>query len=64
MQSHMMIENPSEVMLTIKITMKAKEWEELRDQLMSGKHPSSELGYQITSAFAKIRKIVYPDEKE
>ena len=33
MQTRMMIENPDNIELTIKITMKTKEWDIIRNQL-------------------------------
>jgi hypothetical protein len=70
MKNRMMIENPADVELTMKFTMKAKDWEILRDQIynnLNGKSvswPLSELTHGIDNAFAKIRKIVYADEME
>lgn len=63
MQTRMSIENPAEVRMMLTITMTCREWEELREQLAS-KYPSTQLSYEITDAFSKIRKIVYPTVKE
>ena len=64
MKARYMIENPGELSATLKITMKVKEWEELRDQLAST-YPSWKFASAITSIITDARRIIYaPDEKE
>ena len=59
MQSRMMIERPGEVEVTLKLTMPAKEWENLREQLVSA-YPSWTLAQAITDMLVQVRKIIYP----
>ena len=63
MQARFMIEKPDEIEATLKITMKVKDWEALRDQLI-GKWPSSDLGNTITDLLAQARRRVYPTTQE
>jgi hypothetical protein len=61
MKARFMIERPDEVEVTMKITMTAKEWCNLRDQL-EGKWPSSRLSQAITHVLSEARKVYYaPD---
>jgi len=61
MKSRMMVENPDDVEVTIKMTMRVKDWAELRDQLANA-YPAWELSSHINSMLSQIRKIVYPEE--
>lgn len=58
-----MIENPKKIEATMKITMKVKEWELLRDQLQN-KWPSSPLTSVITQLLIDARKVIYGPEKD
>lgn len=60
-RARMMIEQPADVEVTLKVTMKASEWEKLRDQ-MEASWPASDLRYAITDALSKVRKVVYADD--
>lgn len=60
MKARFIIEEPEKVEFTMKITMSAKEWEELRDQLQE-KWPSSRLFQAITSLMSNVRKTHYPE---
>lgn len=60
MKTRMKIENPGDVEVTLTVTMKASEWEGLRDMLPN-KHPGSELGYRINELLAQVRKILWAD---
>lgn len=53
-----MIENPGEIVATMKIRMTVKEWEELREQL-DRKWPSSVLSGAIADLLAQSRKVLY-----
>jgi hypothetical protein len=52
-------EKPEDIVFTVTITMKAKEWEQLREQLTS-KWPSSDLAMNISDLLAQARKIYWP----
>lgn len=56
-----MVEEPGKVEYTMKITMSAKDWEELRDQLAQ-KWPSSELSNAVTDILSNVRKIHYSEQ--
>lgn len=60
MRTRMKIENPGDVEVTLTVTMKASEWEGLRD-LLPNKHPASELTYRINDLLAQTRKILWAD---
>lgn len=59
--TRMMVEDPENVQVTIKITMSVREWTELRDQL-GQKWPAARLSSHITDVVGKIRKVVYAEE--
>lgn len=61
MRCRLLAEKPDEIEFTLKITMTAKEWETLRDQL-SDKHPSWKLTSAINSLLADARKIFWHDD--
>ena len=52
-------EKPEEIVYTMTITMKAKEWEELRDQLCNS-WPSWQLSNQINDLLAQAKKVYWP----
>ncbi len=58
-----MIEEPQDIIATMKITMTVKEWEDLRDQLEK-KWPSSGLTNVINSLLLDARRVIYAPEKE
>lgn len=60
----MMIENPDNIELTIKITMKTKEWDIIRNQLDEKTSEGWYFAKAITEAFSQIRKIVYINQNE
>lgn len=62
MRARMKLENPNEIEVTLTVTMTAKKWCELRDQLET-KWPSWELSSAITNLLGNVRKIVW-DENE
>ena len=64
MQTRMMIENPDNIELTIKITMKTKEWDIIRNQLDEKTSEGWYFAKAITEAFSQIRKIVYINQNE
>lgn len=58
MKARYMVERPDEIEMTAKITMTAKEWDELRDQL-ANKWPASRLSSIITEMLADARRVFY-----
>lgn len=60
MKGRMKIERPDDVEVTLTITMTAKKWCEIRDQL-ANKYPSWQLSSLITNTLATVRKIVWED---
>jgi hypothetical protein len=63
MRSRFMIENPDEVVCTMKLTMTVKQWTELRDQL-SNAHPSWKLTSEINSLISQARNVFYAADIE
>lgn len=60
MKGRMKIESPDEVEVTLTITMTAKQWCEIRDQL-ADKWPSWQLSSMITKTLAQVRRIIWED---
>jgi hypothetical protein len=58
-----MLENPGQMVATMKITMTVAEWEELRDEL-SHKWPASKLSESITRLLTDARRVVYCEEEK
>lgn len=63
MQCRLKCEKPDEIEYTVTITMKAKDWERLREQL-TREWPSSDLGYHINDLLAQARKIYWAKPPE
>ena len=67
MQTRLKCEKPDDIEFTVTITMTAKEWEKLRDQLDTmekvASYPSNRLVYQITDLLAQARKIYWANEE-
>ena len=63
MDVRLKVEKPEDIVYTMTITMTAKNWEELRDQLKTA-WPSSRLGYAINDLLAQARKVYWPNSKE
>ena len=61
MKARFLIEEPEKVEFTLKLTMTAKEWEQLRDQLQE-KWPSARLSRAITSILTNVRATHYPEQ--
>ncbi len=58
-------EKPDDIEYTLHITMAAKDWEKLREQLQVNPRwewPASEMIAQITDMLAQARKIYWPAE--
>ncbi|GAG22865.1 unnamed protein product [marine sediment metagenome] len=55
------IQKPGEVIATVTISMKVKEWEELKEQLEQ-KWPSSDLSSLITDLVWQAKKTFYKSE--
>ena len=62
MKARFMVEEPGEIIATMKITMPIKEWIELRDQLANS-WPSSDLSRNITDLVVQARKVFYASEE-
>ena len=61
MKTRLKCENPESIVYTMTITMTAKEWEDLREQLQQ-KWPSSRLSSSITDLLAQARKIYWSED--
>lgn len=61
MQCKLKCEKPEDIVYTMTITMTAKEWEQLRDQLTM-KWPSSQLSSWVSDLLGQARKIYWPAE--
>lgn len=57
-------ENPDQIVFTMKLTMTAKEWCDLRDDLENGKYTSSQLKWAITDLLSQARKTFYPQKED
>lgn len=62
MDCRLKCEKPGEIEYTLTVTMKAKEWEDFREQL-NQKWPSSEIQHQINDLLSQARKIYWPAPK-
>lgn len=60
MNARFKMENPKAAEYTLTLTMTAKEWEELRDQLAE-KWPSSRLSSVISDLLAQARRIFWAE---
>lgn len=60
MEFRYMAESPDELNFTMKITMKAKEWNELLDQL-NNSYPSWKLSSAITDLLSQARKVFWTE---
>ena len=63
MKARMSLTEPREIEASLTITMKVKEWEQLRDQL-NGSWPSWKLSAHITDLLSQVRRIVYPKSED
>ena len=61
MKTRLKCEDPESIVYTMTITMTAKEWEDLREQLQQ-KWPSSRLSSSITDLLAQARKIYWSED--
>lgn len=66
MRSHMKIEKPGEVQVTLTVTMSADRWEQIRDWLRESKEahyePSAQLASAIDDLLGQVRKLLWRDE--
>lgn len=64
MQCRLKCEKPGEIEYTLTVTMKAAEWEKLRDQLREGKssyfYPAQGIVDHIDDLLGQARKIYWP----
>ena len=63
MKTRLKCENPEKIEYTLTITASTKEFEELRDQLVS-KWPSFHLSEAVTDLLSQARKIYWHQEEE
>ncbi len=61
MECRLKVEKPGEIEYTMTITMKAKDWEELRDQLETA-WPAAILAKNINDLLSQARKIYWPKD--
>jgi len=59
MDCRLKCEKPEEIVYTMTISMKAKDWEALRDQL-KGAWPAWDLSRNIDDLLAQARKVYWP----
>lgn len=62
MRARLKCEDPGEIEYTVTITMKAKEWEDFREQLKAV-WPSSWLASRITDLLSQARKIYWSEDE-
>lgn len=62
MEARLKVEKPEFIVYTVTISMSAKDWEALRDQLIQ-RWPSGELGTIIDDLLAQARKVYWPEAK-
>lgn len=62
MKARFMIENPDEIVATMKITMSVKDWVSLRDQLQNA-YPSWMLSRAITDLVTEARKVFHHESE-
>lgn len=64
MECRLKCEKPGEIVYTLTVTMKASEWEKLRDQLdastLSNSYPAWTLRREIDDLLSQARKIYWP----
>jgi hypothetical protein len=61
MRARIMVENPDEIEMTLKLTMSIKDWCQLRDDL-SKAYPAWKLSHAITEMLSRARKVFHtPD---
>jgi hypothetical protein len=64
MECRLKCEKPNEIVYTMTITMRADEWEKLRDQLQEAKtsyiYPAQSLVQSINDLLGQARKIYWP----
>ena len=64
MECTLKCERPDEIEFTLRVTMTAKSWEKLREQLgkseLQNSHPSWELIAKINDLLGQARKVFYP----
>lgn len=63
MRARLKCDNPDDIEFTLSITMPAKEWEQLRDQ-MTTDYPSWKLTSAINSLLADARRIYWHDDEK
>lgn len=63
MQCKMKAEQPGEIEFTLSITLKAKHWEQLREQLKGGStaYPAWQLSREIDALIEQVKKTYHPN---
>lgn len=70
MRMRLLAENPGDIEFTLKVTMTADQWEELRDSLQKAadrgqsNYPASQLTHAITSILCDARKTFWSDSDD
>ena len=62
MKTKLEVENPKDIEFTLTMTMKLKDWEELRDSLAQ-QWPASDLSRAITDMTYAAGKNFYPESE-
>lgn len=57
-------ENPDTIVFTMKLTMTAKEWCELRDHLATSGYVANRVNSSITDLLSQARKTFYPKTED
>lgn len=59
MECRLKCEKPDQIEYTLTVTMKAKDWEQFREQLMT-KWPSCDFVHAVNDLLAQARKVYWP----
>lgn len=62
MEARLKCEKPEDIVYTVTLTMTARDWEILRNQL-SVQWPSGQLYRAINNLLAQARKVYWPEEE-
>lgn len=65
MECRLKCENPEDIVYTMTISMEAKHWETIRDQLNAGQYygVASDLRCKISNLLSQAKKIYWPEDK-
>jgi len=63
-KAKMAIVNPADIEVSLTMTMKLKEWKELKEQMNSDRWPSCDLTGKISEIVRQIDKVYYPEASQ